>query len=227
MTIPVNQLTKAEIVWLANHHCKAHRVDFLSHYNCFLREKPLESPFYERIGFLDIEATGLKANWDFMLCYCIKELDGKILGRHLKPKEILSYKFDLDLVKELLVDMQKFHRLVVYYGSNYRYDIPFCRTRAEKWGLDFPVYRSQWVTDVYDIAKQKLCLHRTRLETVCNLLGIPSKGHRLEPDIWQKAQAGHPASLGFIFAHCKEDVISLEGAWKRLEKYSSRGKKSI
>ncbi len=227
MSILVNQLTKVELLWLSEHYCKAHRHDFLSHYNCFLKEKPLDSPFYERIGFLDIEATGLKANWDFMLCYCIKEFGGKIYGRHLEPKEILTYKFDRDLIKELLSDLQGFHRIVVYYGKDYRYDIPFVRTRALKWDVDFPVYKSHWVTDVYDIAKQKLCLHRTRLETVCNLLGIPSKGHRLEPDIWQKAQAGHKPSLSFIFSHCKEDVTSLEGAWKRLEQYTFRGKRSI
>jgi uncharacterized protein YprB with RNaseH-like and TPR domain len=194
-------------------------MDYLSHYNCFIAEKPEDAPFYERIGFLDIEATGLKGNWDFILCFCIKQLDGDVLGRHLTTREILNYKFDRDITEELVRDIGRFHRIIVYYGKDYRYDVPFIRTRAERWGIEFPAYRDLWITDVYDIAKAKLSLHRTRLENVCNLLGIEAKGHRLDPDIWQKAQAGHTESLAWIFEHCREDVISLEAAWKRLQKY--------
>ena len=227
MRPPARRLTKAELIWLFENKCEAHSMDYASHYDCYLKEDPQNAPFYERVGFLDIEATGLKANWDFMLCYCIKELDGKILGRHLTKDEVIDRKRDKYLVKELIRDMNKFHRLVVYYGRDYRYDVPFVRTRAEKWGYDFPAYRDQWVTDVYDMAKAKLCLHSTRLQHVCDLLGIPSKGHKLDPEKWQDAQVGHQPSLRWIFKHCQEDVISLEGAWKRLNKYTFRGKRSI
>lgn len=227
MKPPVERLTKKELIWLNEHNCK-HGHTYLHDYNCFLKEEPVESPFSERIGFLDIEATGLKANWDFMLCWCLKERGGKILGRHLKEDEILRYRFDKDLVGELIKAIKGFHRLVVYYGGDYRYDLPFIRTRAEKWGIAFPEYKDAWVTDLYSLVKAKLCLHRSRLETVCQHLGIPAKGHRLEPDIWQKAQAGHEKSLLWIFKHCQEDVVSLEMAWERLNKYSvPRPKRSI
>ncbi len=227
MRAPVRRLTKDEIIWLAEHTCR-HRHTFLSHYNCYLEENPKDAPFYERIGFLDIEATGLKGNWDFILCYCLKKLDGDILGRYVSTREIRSYKFDRQITEELIRDISGFHRIIVYYGGDRRFDVPFIRTRAERWGLEFPAYRDHWITDVYDLAKAKLCLHRTRLENVCNLLNIPAKEHRLDPDIWQKAQAGHEKSLAWIFEHCREDVISLEGAWKRLRKYSyARGKRSM
>jgi len=225
MLAPVEQLKKAEIIWLAKNRCR-HHMSYLAHYQCFLNEKP-EAPFQEKIAFLDLECTGLKGNWDFILCWCLKPLDGKILGRHVRPDEIRKYQFDKFLVNELLVAMSEFHRIIVYYGRDYRYDVPFLRTRAEAWDLDFPQYRDKWVTDVYDIAKAKLCLHSTRLEHVCKLLKIPAKGHRLEPDIWQKGQAGDVKSLKFIFEHCKEDVSSLEAAWKRLAKYVGNTKRSI
>ena len=225
MKAPIRKLKKTDIEWLSDHLCKAHSMDYLSHYNCFIKEKPPESPFQERIGFLDIESTGLKGNWDFMLCYCIKVLDGEILGRHLTTHEIIHYKFDKNLTEELISEVKKFDRITTYYGS--RFDIPFIRTRAEKWELDFPAYRDLWQTDCYDIAKQKLLLHSTRLEQVCKLMDIPSKGHKLEPDIWQKAQAGHKESLEWIFTHCQEDVTSLEAVWKRLQKYTIPQKRSI
>lgn len=190
-----------------------------------MREQPEDSPFIEKIGFLDIESTGLKGNWDYMLCACVKELNGEILGRHLTQREITSYKFDKNLTKELIATINKFDRVVTYYGA--RFDIPFIKTRAEKWGLDFPAYRDLWATDVYFIAKRNLLLHSTRLMHVCDLLGIPSKGHKLDPDIWQKAQSGHVPSLEWIFAHCKEDVTSLEEAYKRLQKYTLPKKESV
>ena len=167
----------------------------------------------------------MKANWDFILSYCIKELDGPILGRHVTKKEIITYEFDKKLTAELLADIRKFDRVTTYYGQ--RFDLPFVKTRAEKWGLDFPAYRDLWQTDVYFIAKQNLLLHSTRLEHVCEVMGIPSKEHKLEPDIWQKAQAGHEESLDWIHTHCEEDVISLEAVWKRLRKYTTPAKRSI
>ena len=224
--LPWRQLKLAEWKYLASHYCR-HGHSYLEHYSCLGVENPPDNPIVENIGFLDIEATGLKGNWDFMLCFCLKKLNGEILGRHLTKREILNHTFDKNLTKELIEAMYPFHRIVVYYGKDYRYDIPFIRTRAERWKLDFPEYRDKWVVDVYDLVKRKLCLHRNRLETACNLLDIPAKGHRLDPDIWQKAQAGDEKSLAWIFEHCKEDVISLEGAYLRLEKYVGKTRQSI
>jgi len=226
MRPPIRRLTKTNLEWLSSHHCKAHRTAFLDgHYNCFLKEAPADSPFKERLGFFDIESTGLKGNWDFVLSYCIKELDGPILGRHLTQREITTYRFDKNLILELIRDLNSFDRVATFYGM--KFDIPFVRTRAEHWELDFPAYRDLWQTDIYYIAKQSLLLHSTRLEQVCKLLKIPAKEHKLEPDIWQKAQAGHQESLDWIHTHCCEDVTSLEAVYKRLNKYTIPAKRSI
>lgn len=224
MTLPIRRLKKSDLEWLNDHNCK-HGHTYLTHYPCFLSESPSESPFHERVGYLDIESTGLKGNWDYMLCWCIKEVGGKILGRHLTPREITKYKFDKDLTKELIEAVKGFDRIITYYGI--RFDIPFIKTRAEKWGLDFPAYRDLWQTDLYFIAKANLLLHSTRLMHVCDLLGIPNKEHKLDPDIWMKAKSGHIPSLEWIFTHCQEDVISLEMAHDRLKKYTLPQKRSI
>ena len=224
MRPPIRRMKKSDIEWLNNNYCE-HGHTYLHDYSCFLKDKPSNSPFQEKIAFFDIESTGLKGNWDFMLCWAMKERNGKILGRRLTKKEVTGYIFDRELTKELIADIKKFDRIITYYGS--RFDIPFIKTRAEKWGLDFPSYRDLWQTDTYDLAKKNLLLHSTRLEHVCNLMGIPCKGHKLEPDIWQKAQSGHVPSLDWIFTHCCEDVTSLEMAWERLQKYSIPAKRSI
>lgn len=225
MKPPIKRMTKAELVWLAENLCQAHSHSYLTHYPCFLKENPPQSPFREKVGFLDIESTGLKGNWDFALCYSLKELGGGISGRHLTPKEIRTYKFDKKLIDELIKDVKKYDRIITYYGS--RFDIPFIKTRAEKWGLDFPAYRDLWQTDTYDLAKRNLLLHSTRLQHVCSLMGIPSKQHPLDPDLWQRAQSGDVPSLETVKTHCDEDVIALEAATLRLQKYSIPQKRSI
>ena len=217
-------MKKSDIEWLNSHYCK-HGHTFLHDYSCFISEAPPDSPFKEKVGYLDIESTGLKGNWDFMLCWCVKTAGGEILGRHLTQQEITHYKFDKDLTKELIDTINGFDRIVTYYGM--RFDIPFIKTRAEKWGLNFPAYRDLWQTDVYFIAKANLLLHSTRLMHVCDLMGIPNKEHKLDPDIWQKAQSGHIPSLEWIFKHCQEDVTSLELAHERLKKYTIPAKRSL
>ena len=225
MKPPIRRLKKSDIEWLNDHQCKAHGHSYLTHYPCFLREKPDGSPFQERVGYLDIESTGLKGNWDYCLCWCLKIQGGEILGRHLTKREIVDYKFDKNLMKELIDTIRGFDRIVTYYGM--RFDIPFIKTRCEKWGLEFPAYRDLWQTDVYFIAKANLLLHSTRLMHVCDLMGIPNKEHKLDPDIWQKAQSGHVPSLDWIFQHCREDVTSLEMAHERLKKYTIPAKRSL
>jgi uncharacterized protein YprB with RNaseH-like and TPR domain len=229
MIAPVERLKKEEIIWLARHTCKKHRHSYLSHYQCYINEQAdiIDDPYKERIGFFDIEATGLKGNWDFCLSYAIKALDGDVIGRVLTPGEIKSYTFDKKLVKEMIASLLKFDRIVGHYIRDRRFDLPFVRSRALKWGIDFPEYRALKVTDTYDLAKNKLCLHSNRLEAICQHLGIPSKGHRQEPDIWQRAQAGEKSALKFTWDHNVEDVISTEAVWKRLNKFSLKRNTSI
>ncbi|KKL84703.1 hypothetical protein LCGC14_1962040, partial [marine sediment metagenome] len=65
---PIHRLKKKETVWLANHKCK-HRHNYIEHYNCYITE----NPDMERIGFLDIECSNLKADYGIILSYCIKK----------------------------------------------------------------------------------------------------------------------------------------------------------
>jgi uncharacterized protein YprB with RNaseH-like and TPR domain len=226
MIAPVKQLKKSEIEWLNEHRCR-HSHTYLEHYNCFIEEKPEDCPFSEEVGFFDIEASNFNADFGYLLSYAIKRKDGEIYGRALTGKEIRNYVFDKELVQECCEDLKRFHRIIVYYGTDYRFDIPFLRTRAIKYGHEFPLYKDIYVQDAYSLVKAKLKLHRNRLESVCIEFDIPAKEHKLIPDIWQKAMAGHDESLQYIWLHNKEDVISLEKLWVKLESYTLKSKRSI
>jgi len=197
--------------------------------SCFWKEHPDGAGIFapERVGFIDIEATNLNADFGYILSYCIKEEDGPILERCITPEEILTYTFDKRLIEQFVEDSQKFDRFIGHYIKDRRFDIPYLRTRALANGVDFPPYGNNFVTDTFDYSKGKLKLHRNRLECMADLLGVPSKQHRLKPSIWMRAQAGDKASLDYILTHNREDVITTEKVWKRVKKFGRMTKTSI
>ena len=224
-TVNFNRLRKDEILWLFNHYCR-HKHRYTEHPTCFLEECRDGLPKF-KMAFVDIETSNLDADFGYIFCYSLKEDGGEIIHRCATPKEIKSYRFDEGVMKQFLKDIRGFDRLVGYYSKDRRFDIPYLRTRALKWGLEFPGWRDLLFTDVFDLVKPKLKLHRNRLETACDLLGIPSKEHRLNPEVWQRALAGSIRALEYIQQHCDEDVISLEAVYKRLVNYGSNSKTSI
>ena len=62
--IPIHRLTKQQLVWMANHTCKKHRHKYIEHYQCYVNECQIP----ERVGYLDIEASNLDADFGIMLC---------------------------------------------------------------------------------------------------------------------------------------------------------------
>ena len=223
-SVNYNRLNKDAILWLYNHRCK-HRVRYAEHPNCFLAEQ--EAGITEKVGFIDIETTGLQAQFGYIFCFALKELDGDMFARSITSQEIRTYKFDKGVILSFLEAVKGYDRLVGYYSKDNRFDMPFLRTRALKWGLDFPGWRDILFTDVYDLVRGKLKLNRNRMEVACELVGIPSKQHRLNPDVWQRGQAGDPKSLDYILTHCKEDVVALEALYKRLENFGRPDRASI
>lgn len=170
-----------------------------------------------RIGYLDIETTHLKANFGFMLTWCIKERDkGKILCDVVEKDELFGGVFDRRVVEGLVDEMNGFDTVVTYYGSNF--DIPFIRTRAMAHGLDFPVYRDVSHKDLYYQVRSKLQLHSNRLEVATKFLGITGKTP-LAPETWMAAMYGDKQALRYVLKHNKEDVKVLERLHKRLEVY--------
>jgi uncharacterized protein YprB with RNaseH-like and TPR domain len=227
MRVPAKKLRKKDLVWLSENRCK-HGHTYLEHYQCYLDEKPEESPFHEHIGYFDIEATNLSADFGYMLCYSILDGEsGDILQNSIKPREILEYVFDKRLIQDCIKDMRKFTRLVVYYGHNRQFDLPFVRTRAFIHQIEFPQYLEMYATDLYRVVKSKLRFSRNRLANVCAAGGISAKGHPLIPDVWQRAMAGDQDSLDFIQVHCNEDVESLKKAADRILPFTRLSKASL
>jgi len=222
----VKALSKAEINRRIKFRC-SHGHNGLDHPRCYDHANGL----IEKVGFVDIEASNLNATFGICYTYCIKELDGDIIARAINLEDLYSGRYDKPLLSQFIEDIKPFTRLVLHYGIDRKFDLPFLRTRAVKWKLPFPEYKFHYVSDTQVILRNKFKLHSNRLETACDFFDIPSKKHKLKPDVWLKMVTGNPVymkdALDYILTHNKEDVISLEKLWKKISKYTKMGKTSL
>ncbi len=179
----------------------------------------------DKVGYLDIESTGLTGNFGWLISWCIKEQDSKkIHSAFVTREEILNGILDKRIVQELVDTMKQFTLIVTYYGA--RFDIPMVRTRAIFWGIPFIPYGEIEHKDLYFLARSKLRLHSNRLDSVCDLMGITGKT-RLEPRIWVSANTGNEESIKYITEHNRWDVIILEEVHRKLGEFASSTSRSF
>lgn len=217
MAAPIHRLKKKEILYLATHRCK-HRHPYIDHYACYLKENPCE-----RMGFLDIEASGLDAGFGFMLSWAIKVGREKtILCDVITQKDIDDSRLgdeDKRIVGSCVKAITTFDKIITHYGGDFRYDVPFIRTRACSLSIPFPEYNTIKMADTFSILKKKFRLPRNRLETAMRVLfGHTGKTH-LDPAIWRRGARGDKRSLRYILEHNKTDVIELEQLYNKISKY--------
>ncbi len=219
MLAPVANLRKDEIVALSKKRCK-HGHTYLEHYGCYKEEvEP------EKIGFFDIEASDLKANFGIMLSYCIKDANSDKIWYDTINKKDLDADMDKRLVKHCIEDMKRFDRVIGHYST--KYDIPFVRTRALVWNLNFPEFGQLNHTDVYYMAKRLLCLHSNRQNVIAEAIQGEDIKTRITPYYWIRALQGRQDAIDYILDHNMKDVLQLEGNYNKLVAYTRRTKKSI
>lgn len=175
-----------------------------------------------RIGFLDIEATQLNANFGYMLSWCVKDYQKEKYNYGIITRnEIFNLDFDKRIVKELLLAIDNYDILYTHYGGDNRFDIPFIRTRAYVHNLEdyLPEYMEKIIMDTWLIARKKLRLYSNRLDVIAETLKIKDiEKTKLKPDIWVKASVGDKESLNYILKHNKIDCAVLERVYEKLKK---------
>lgn len=229
---PVNKLKKNEIIWLANHSCR-HRHDYLSHYNCFLEEVANKSswepgkniPIPHKIGFIDIENFGFKADFGLVLSWGILDSEtGKVYGRHITKKELDTIG-DRELVRECVECMKKFDKLVGFYSS--KHDIPYLRSRAVFHKIPFPEVQDILHEDIYFTIKFKFKLSRSSQQSAYNMLVGESKKTHWGRNYWERGLRGDKEALGYIWEHNKIDCQELSELYYVVKPYSRRVDRSI
>jgi uncharacterized protein YprB with RNaseH-like and TPR domain len=167
-----------------------------------------------RIAYADIEVDNLNADFGTVLCWCIKQKDGDIVSSIITKEELFNGTGDYRVIKEFIDEISKYKIVVGYYSS--RFDIPFMRSKALYYDLDFPAYGDLFQWDMYFTVRDKLALSRNSLDNVCSYLGIEGKTP-LDKDVWRKAKYGDKESIDLVLTHCEYDVIITEKLHNRLE----------
>jgi len=225
MPVNIAQMKKDEIIWLYHHRCQ-HGNRYIEHLHCYAREHSDNS----KIGFIDIESSGLKADFAIVICYCILDLHtNEMLSRIITKKELFDDGHDPDhaLLKQCVKDMRKFDRLIGYYSGDYRFDIPFLRARAISQNITFPEYGSIYFEDVYSVMKSKIAISSRRLENSSRfLMGESSKTHWAAKH-WIRSLQGKQDSLDYILDHCKRDVHDLKKLYLKLYPFTKHTNRSI
>jgi len=223
MVAPVARLKKQHLVWLTNHYCQ-HRQPYLVHYQCYLKEQPQN----DRLGFLDIEASNLRADFGFLLSYCIKEHGGKIWQNRLTQDDIEQSaigKEDKNLIEALVQDLRRFDRVVSFYGVGF--DMKFMRTRAVINGVPYPKYAEITHQDIYFLVRNRFSLSSNRQENACRvLLGRTEKTH-INGAYWRAASRGNEKALKWILDHNRRDVRDLEKLYDCVHEYGAPKAQSI
>jgi len=211
---------KDELLYMSTHTCR-HRHSYISHPNCY----DVEKRGNYKVGFLDIESGGLNANFDYMLTWVIKtENKEEYKEGVIAQGDILDYRFDKELIRELIDAIKDYDVLITYYGA--RFDIPFIRTRAMSHKLNFLPFGSVQHKDVYFMVKHRMKLGRNSLDSACAALGIKGKNH-IKGNYWMRAKVGDPVALAYVLDHNRKDCQILEKLYHRLEEYVKDQSRSI
>lgn len=180
------------------------------------------NPSETRVGVVDIESTGLSA--DFAIAFCVV---CKIYGRD----EVKIFRLELqslDLLKaekRMLRKVRNYLRgldgVITYYGTGF--DMPFLRTRMLAYGMT-PIGKIRHL-DLYYTVRRTMRLSRNRLMNAVELLqqgdGTISDKGRVAPALWVKAlYARSEHALNEIVEHCVQDVHALEGALIKLKAFA-------
>ena len=193
------------------------------------QEQIREIEWYEnpdlKIGFLDIETTGLEADTGYMVCWSIKERgETKVIMDWLKKEEVFNYKFDRRITTSLVDTMRQFDVLVTYNGI--LFDCKYIRTRAFYWKIDFPKWKELLHIDLYWKARNLFRLSHTTLNNVTKLLAIDGKT-KLDFSYWGLAGLGNPKAMKQMLKHNKADVEILELAFNEIKEYCKFDKRGL
>jgi len=223
--VNVRTTTKEDLERIVRFRCK-HRHSAFSHPRCAREALGIT----ETVGALDIETSNIHADFGIILSWAIKTVGEKeIFFDVLKEADLREGTYDKRIVATCIEQMKKYSRLCGQYSTYF--DLPWLRTRAEYWGLEFPGYGEIYHTDVWRIAKKKLKLHSNRQGSISETILHKNIKSRIHPKLWVEVQFGtvkqRKAALDYILEHNRKDVLQLEQNYLRLRKYVKEGKTSI
>lgn len=159
------------------------------------------------LGFFDIEATGLRGDYNSILVASFKHFNDKPVSYVVKQPGN-----DKGLVRAVRDHLESLDVWVTYYGKGF--DIPMLNTRLLKWGYE-PVKKKPHL-DLYFTLKSGLLTARRSQGHLLSWLEAPEQKMTVGADTWNAILAdpkGKPMKV--MIERCESDVEGLQGLYER------------
>jgi hypothetical protein len=185
------------------------------------------------IGYLDIETSGLTADFDFMLSWANYIRDVETEKCRMEYDYIEEKDFDLarkksnaDLVDKgvvgTCVDSLRQCDLLIghWFIGKHRHDIPFIRSRCVINKVKgFPHHKQIRYGDTQKWGSLLYRLHNNGLDSIARMFDLSVEKTRLDGKTWKNACFGIPKDVRYVMDHNKKDVILTHGIHKGMEEY--------
>lgn len=159
-----------------------------------------------QIVFVDIEATGLRGDYNSVLVVSIKPYGKKPTSYVVKQPGN-----DQKVVNDAKAALEAAQCWVTYYGKGF--DIPMLNTRLLKWGSR-PIDKRHHI-DMYYSLKSNLLTARRSQGHLLSWLGTPEQKMTVSAEEWNAVIRGAEGSMDTMVKRCESDVKGLEGLYKK------------
>lgn len=172
------------------------------------------------IGYLDIETSGLNADFDIMLSWanCIRNVQKgttKIEYDFIEKKDF-DYAYnegnadlaDIGLVRSVINSINDCDLLIGHWFiGKHRHDIPFIRSRCVINHVPgFPKHKRIRYGDTQKWGSLLYRLHNNGLDSIAQQFDLHTHKTRLEGKTWKNACMGIPKDVKYVLDHNIKDV---------------------
>lgn len=159
------------------------------------------------LAFFDIEATGLRGDYNSVLVASIKPYNSKPYSFVIKQPGN-----DNKVVRDVKEALESYDCWVTYYGKGF--DIPMINTRLLKWKAR-PLEKRHHL-DMFFTLKSNLLTARKSQGHLLSWLGTPEEKMTVGADVWSQVlmDPSGPAMKTMI-ARCESDVEGLQALYER------------
>lgn len=171
------------------------------------------------ICFFDIEATGLKGDYNSILCISVRPLN-----EPAKTFSIVRPGLDKGVVRQAADYMEEFDCWVSYYGKGF--DVPMINTRLLKWGME-PIKKKPHI-DLYYTLKANLNTARRSQAHLLDWLRIDHTGESVDTDNrdvvhkmsvsadeWNRVLTDPAKAMKTMVKRCESDTLGLQSLYLR------------
>lgn len=160
------------------------------------------------LAFVDIESTGLRADYNSVLVVVVKPFNGK--PKIFKVKQAGN---DQRVVREVKEELEKYNGWVTFYGKGF--DIGFLNTRLLRWRIP-PIDKRPHI-DLYYTLKYNTLMSRRGQGAVLRFLATPQEKMDMGPEEWNKILHNINGRAGQqMVKRCVSDVEGLEAMYKEV-----------